>query len=1087
MRKLILLIAIVFLLVPNILAYSWNTGSELAYFTMDSSDLTGSDTINDYDGRAYTAQENNGAICGSGTGYIGETCSFDGNDDEAYTNIPPSYLDDTDSFTILGWFYFDDQTASGNDGLWGNLDASNNGVAANRQNGDDNLRLWTGAHEDTGYNLINNTWHFIVITYDGSGNFEIYINDTSIHNASGKSWTNSVEDLTIGDMYNSNDNANMAGKVDEFSFYSEVLPLTTISDIYNQYLGSSQLVTNATTPVTSNNITINNPTNETYAYGQPLTVQITKAISGVCKYSENSSFNFSNDGIIMTGTGLSSTFNINTTLTNYSYYYKCNQSNGTITASAHHFFKGKDKNWNNTFVGLGDSIIKALAGGEMDNQTRFTRTVTEYFNATPYNWFSFIDDNNGEAGACMVDYGGCPSATATINRYKSDLIDLNPRYAYLLPNINDNRYTVPVLNYSETAKTVIDDIIIKATNTTLITSTVIGHRNYTGYTWSQELSAGYNAGLREAAILNEVPFIELHYIMNHNTSLLVDELHLNLIGNNLINNTLIDVIKNSNDYVMTKDRFNIYHDCDAPISVLNYTISISYGQCAGQPSDDWVILLNVTNNSIFVNRADKGFKLNITQQYTPNQTYHIRFNNGTATTQTITANANGDLLNIDIGAGYDFEITIETTIELNVYVNDTNTGNYLQNFTATADTDTNTANNTNYTTLYVTPNNNHTVSASLVGYTILDQVVEITTTPKNVTLQASSSGTTVYIYDESTNALITNTTITLQLIGNSTGTFTTGTGTKTISGLPTGNYTLVYEANGYASRSRPYSLNATGIFNLTLFLLNDGAANIVYANVYSETGQQLPNYYVYTYRTIDGVYEIVEVSRTNYQGQTDLKGELNTPLYYWRVYDDALNLVQTTDPTEIYSTSLDFYILTSSVVGETFKKQNDIIHSGITFNNVTNVFNFSYVDTSNSVSAVELRIYEMPQRTLLTSVNSSSTSDTLTINITGNYTNGTTYLAQVYTSFSPASYLDSLSYTYPAGMPDLSGNGLILTVLIMVVFVFVGIWSPPVAAILMGLSFILTGVLGLHNFAWYIQVSILAICFMFAYLTREYT
>ena len=430
-------------------------------------------------------------------------------------------------------------------------------------------------------------------------------------------------------------------------------------------------------------------------------------------------------------------------------------------------------------------------------------------------------------------------------------------------------------------------------------------------------------------------------------------------------------------------------------------------------------------------------------------------------------------------------LTLHKLLNLTVYVNDTNTGLLLTNFTATADGFSSYADGRNDTTVYVRANMTHLVTGNVTGFTINSGNAIANFTNLAITLTAASSGTNVMIYDEITGNLLANETITLELIGDSTGTFTTTTGSKIISGLPTGDYTIVYSASNYATRSYPYSLNASGVTNLTLYMLPTSSSTDIYAYVYSQTGQSLPGYRIYTYRTIDGVYQLVEISTTNYLGTTDLKGQLNTPLYYWLIYDSNDVAVLTTSETEIYTTTLDFYISTTDVVGDTFRKQSGLIYDEIGFNNITNAFNFTYIDTNNNISNMELVVFKMPENTRFAAASSTATSDTLIASINGNYTNGTTYIAKVYASFSPADYITARSITMPSAKPDFGEAGLLMTAIIHLAVAFVGIFNPAVMLVLMGFAFVITGQFGLHNFDWTIQVSVLLITLVLAYLIRK--
>ena len=667
MKKLLLsiLVVVVFIGTQFVLAGDVNESLKLhtlSYWSLDNDYVLGSSVI-DLTGRQ------NGVYSGATTnqtGKINECFYFNASDD--YINMNNLPFNGTSNFTFTFWLK--PQNITTKQFLLGDMAGSTYSdrgfvVLTNNQG---ELRFAVQENGTSSWDCLatdNNplplgSWAFITFLRDGDI-FKFYINSTL--SLSANCTYNIIDsDLFVG-AYPS-DTADLKGNIDEVAIFDKALNTTEIAYLFasGSPTEQQQYDYNVSGEVT-NAISIVSPTNKTYVYGTAVNVSISTLLDGACKYASNSSFNFATQGTLMNGVSTIHWFTVNATteLKNFSFYYKCNQSNGTITSSTLHFFKGQDKAWNNTFLGLGDSIVKATAVVGIDETNRFTQTVANYFKDV-YEWYGFDDDNQGVGGACFSNYGSCSTESPTVDRYDTDLVNRNPRYAYIMPNINDNRYGVPISEYGDDAVTIYNGVMADATNSTIITSTVEGHTNYTGYTWSQQLSAGYNAKVREQAILHQIPFFEWHYIMNHNDSYMSDHLHLNLLGNHLMNDTLVAVIENPSAYTMSEYNFNIYHDCDNWVTVLNYSVQMPNSHCRARTDDDWLILKNLSNlNASYfkVERADHSFVLNITNLLYQNTNYTISlYNNSVWTNYTQVSNANGDLLGLSFGSGDDMDVYI---------------------------------------------------------------------------------------------------------------------------------------------------------------------------------------------------------------------------------------------------------------------------------------------------------------------------------------------------------------------------------------------------------------------------------------------
>jgi len=326
--------------------------------------------------------------------------------------------------------------------------------------------------------------------------------------------------------------------------------------------------------------------------------------------------------------------------------------------------------YNNIFLVIGDSIV--------ENDTFFV-TATQRFSylltqdlINDYGYSGLEEYNMGIQGTCVTNDTLCSTYTPSlIDRYVTDLVAYNPRIAYIVPNINDELLGVTYTKYGDQFEEVLRNVKSLATNSTIVTSTLVTNAAGTYADGTQLTSARMNAEIREASIKNEIPMVELNYALNHNVSLRHDNVHLNIAGNLAVEDAVIDMLVNPNNYVMTKDNFNIYHDCNNEISMFNYSLYGSSMNCAEDTTAEWLVVKNITNSSFTIERADTSFVMSIDNFLTPETLYSFNMSNGT--TDLYYSNINGSIQDINfyststtINVSF-YEVTSENSILINIY------------------------------------------------------------------------------------------------------------------------------------------------------------------------------------------------------------------------------------------------------------------------------------------------------------------------------------------------------------------------------------------------------------------------------------
>jgi len=424
-------------------------------------------------------------------------------------------------------------------------------------------------------------------------------------------------------------------------------------------------------------------------------------------------------------------------------------------------------------------------------------------------------------------------------------------------------------------------------------------------------------------------------------------------------------------------------------------------------------------------------------------------------------------------------VTFNILENLTIQVNDTNTGLLLNNFTVTYNSGLYTANGTNIT-LSVYANQSASIIVSAIGYIPYINSTFVGYQPKNLTVNLTSGGTILNFYDEFTNALITSQNVTVDMVGNVSGRFSTSIGSVTISGLPAGSYSAVYFSDGYISREYPIILNATGLQTINLYLCNSSICENIIGNVFDTVGSGLPGYQVQIFRLIDGTYNLVEIATSNFEGQVGFAGERFTPSYKFLVVKNG-TVFKETNETEIYSTTLDFFISEFEDLITKYIKSGNLRYI-LQYNNVLNRFEFSYLDPSYSVTEVCLRVTAQTNYTEAILYNETclnAFSGIININVA--VAEGTVYIAKIYTSFSPEQYIDSLSKRFEDVLSD-EKTGLWVTLLVVLIVGFVGLWFPSIAVILIAIALWITRVLGLHAFGYTVLTGITVACVIFSYI-----
>lgn len=420
----------------------------------------------------------------------------------------------------------------------------------------------------------------------------------------------------------------------------------------------------------SNDVDIKNPANNSFTYwtnASQLNLSVNTSLSSTCKFNDSAGFDYTTQGTTMqrSPNNLTHWYMLSADADIYSYYYKCQQDNGTQINSTLHRFYRKDLPWTDKLVSLSDSTISDQVVSWDDVVGVLVQDeLTTYPYFSSFNW---TYKNN--AGDCISDVGGC-AAKSLLARYKTDLIDLNPRYGFVSAGIDDENLDVPNADFAEDLRTLVSNMSQNMTNTTDLILTTISptlHKSF-GAGSAQEQIDQYNQIFREVAIEYRALLVEWHWIGNHDaTELNADGYHVNEAGMRTLNRTMVDMLLNTSKYRYTPERFDYLSDCNNSNTVLNYTFYGPTMNCLNTTAADWLVLRNVSNGSIWIEQADKPFNLSIYWQAAATTNYTFTLVNGSTTTAVYESDADGNITEVEIGEGANMSLTwaASNPIEMN--------------------------------------------------------------------------------------------------------------------------------------------------------------------------------------------------------------------------------------------------------------------------------------------------------------------------------------------------------------------------------------------------------------------------------------
>lgn len=365
-----------------------------------------------------------------------------------------------------------------------------------------------------------------------------------------------------------------------------------------------------------------------------------------------------------------------------------------------------------------------------------------------------------------------------------------------------------------------------------------------------------------------------------------------------------------------------------------------------------------------------------------------------------------------------------------------------------------------------------TVYANTTGFAIYSEGITLSSSQNATSLTMLGFGidsVLFYFFDEISQSLLTNVTITAYLTGTITSyNFTTDNGSKYYSLIEPQNYTVTYYADGYSQREYYFTLLPNGYESISLYMINSSLDDLVTVTVRDSVLNVVEGTEVIVQRkNLSGTnYYQVEACKTDSTGVCLLHLVLYDTTYRFIVLDSDGSILKTTEDQKVISDSI---IIVVPAVRDNLDDIDSIqAASGVvSYNNNTQTFSFSWANTGgvNAEFCLEVKKTRLGTTSSVGTECSSSTSGTMTRVINESLADqfvGTGYL--VYEN-------EGLTYNYPLDKYTLVTSSFSESFGILGLFIFgfivagtagfLGLFSPVVAPTLMVFAILIAGWVGI--------------------------
>lgn len=252
-----------------------------------------------------------------------------------------------------------------------------------------------------------------------------------------------------------------------------------------------------------------------------------------------------------------------------------------------------------------------------------------------------------------------------------------------------------------------------------------------------------------------------------------------------------------------------------------------------------------------------------------------------------------------------------------------------------------------------------------------------------------------------------------------------------------------------------YSYNPTDlIFNNVTdyinFTIETTGTSGVTATVYDQTNQFVEECYIYVMRLniATGNYDLVGIYATNFEGQTQIPITLYTQKYKFLLYYPSTTLVQETNPTYIYATTITFQISTAEDILDDYYTSEGV-YSSLSFDNTTRKFTYTFSGADVEQGCMNVSKQSALGDTIYNTSCVSGISGTIVLGVIN--TSGTCYMSK--SSVYLGGLLvpqDSLSYCFvdTEARDTMGMMAILVDAILTIALMFLVTFSIPLAILL---------------------------------------
>ena len=374
----------------------------------------------------------------------------------------------------------------------------------------------------------------------------------------------------------------------------------------------------------------------------------------------------------------------------------------------------------------------------------------------------------------------------------------------------------------------------------------------------------------------------------------------------------------------------------------------------------------------------------------------------------------------------------------------------------------------------------------------IDELVyfdKVTTESETSLLEGGYGGAFNLIFkDELTGDTINN--VSLEVFSDSMSSeYAITDGTFFLNGFPEEITTIRYRSENYSERFYYVDFNTySGLFNTTLYLLNESLTDEIEATVYDNSGFQVQEDVYVKYARFypdENVYKTVGMIKTNAEGFGLIKAQKSTEFYKFFLYYPTLSdLKTTTSPSYIEKDEINFKIPLISIVTQDFNTvmgvTNDIVYS-----KSTNNFKYTFSNRAGSDIDTTFTLYKYVagEKNEISSTNVIDDSGTILIYEV--VQNDTEYVAEATISIDDKEYVVGQKTYTKQNVQRFNGMGIFILIILTLVFMMVGYWSLSIALILTPLPLILLSIMNIVAFDIRLAI-VIEIIFIFIAIKVKY-